>query len=180
MRRDQKPDKFSFNGSGLPMPSKGERLTSLMILLMLVGASPGSTGGGVKTTTVAIIALSVKAFLTERENVEIMGRRLPPSLILRAMALMGAATAAYIFGLILLLVFEDSSFLGMAFETASALGTTGLSLGVTPELSVQGKLVVACLMFAGRVGPLTLIAAMRTKPRGSSVIQLREGKILIG
>ncbi len=157
-----------------------DETTLFMILAMLIGAAPGSTGGGVKTTTVVIIALCVKAFLTDREHVRIMGRRLPPTLILRAMALMGTATVVFVLGLTLLLILEEGSFLGMAFETASALGTVGLSLGVTSDLSVQGKLVVACLMFAGRVGPLTLVAAMRVGKKSSSVIKLPEGKVLIG
>ncbi len=157
-----------------------EETTLFMMLGMLIGAAPGSTGGGIKITTVAVIALSIRAFLTDRQSVEFMGRRLPPSLLLRAMALMGTATAVYVLGLTLLLIFEDGGFLGLAFETASALGTAGLSLGVTSELSVEGKLVVACLMFVGRVGPLTLVAAMRSRNRRSSLIQLPEGRVLIG
>ncbi len=154
--------------------------TLFMIILMLIGASPGSTGGGVKTTTVVLIFLSVKAFLTERPNLEIMGRRIPPGMVLRAMALMGAATFAYVTGLAWLLFVEGGDFLRLAFEAASALGTTGLSMGVTPTLSAGGKLVVICLMFAGRIGPLTLVAAMGARHRRSPLIQLPEGRVLIG
>jgi trk system potassium uptake protein TrkH len=75
---------------------------------------------------------------------------------------------------------EGGDFLRLAFEAASALGTTGLSMGVTPTLSAGGKLVVICLMFAGRIGPLTLVAAMGARHRRSPLIQLPEGRVLIG
>lgn len=155
--------------------------TSLvMMILMLIGASPGSTGGGVKTTTILVVFLAVRAFLSDRPQPEILGRRIPDALVLRATALMGTASAVYVVGLVWLLRVEGGEFLPLAFETASALGTSGLSLGVTPTLSVPGKLVVACLMFAGRLGPLTLVAAMSRRDGKSSSVRLPEGKVMIG
>ncbi|MEK7703729.1 MAG: potassium transporter TrkG [Myxococcota bacterium] len=152
----------------------------VLIALMIVGASPGSTGGGIKTTTFALVILAARAYLRDRADVEVFGRRIPSSLVMRALAVCGGATLAYFLGLAVLLTTEAQQFAPLMFETASALGTVGLSLGVTPKLTVIGRLVVAGLMFAGRVGPLTIASAAAARRGITARVVLPEGKVLIG
>lgn len=152
----------------------------VMIVLMFIGAAPGSTGGGIKVTTLALVFLAARAYLLERNAVEAFGRTVPDSQVLRALALAGGAAVSFVLGFATLLALEPAGFMDLAFETVSALGTVGLTLGVTPELSSAGRLVVCVLMFAGRVGPLTAVAAASTQRRGRSGITLPEGKVLVG
>lgn len=140
---------------------------SLMVvmLLMIIGASPGSCGGGVKTTTFATLALMVKCRLKGLPWAQAAGRKIPDAQVSGALALVLGYLAVLAVGILALLSLDlgdrfaghnPRDMLVMAFEAASALGTVGLSLGATPHLSAAGKLVVIGLMFIGRVGPLTL------------------------
>jgi len=133
-----------------------------MIGLMTIGGSPASTAGGVKTVTVAVLLLLVWAALRGRRNVEVFGRTLTEQLLRRAVAL-----AILFFGLIcvttlLLAVFQGprSRFIDVLFESVSACGTVGLSLGETARLHTASKFVIIAAMFIGRVGPLTLLMAL--------------------
>ena len=137
----------------------------LVMMLMVIGASPGSCGGGVKTTTIASLALMVKCRLKGLPWAEAAGRKIPEAQVTGALALVLGYLVVLAVGILALLSLEladrfaghdPRDMLAMAFEAASALGTVGLSLGATPHLSAAGKLVVMGLMFVGRVGPLTL------------------------
>ena len=137
----------------------------LVILLMFVGGSPGSCAGGIKTTTAAVLLLTTRARLGGRQHVNVFHRTLPARLVQTAFALTSLAFAAAALGLFTLLLLEgaavgngDLSPLDLAFETVSALGTVGLSTGITSRLSEGARLVLSLLMFVGRVGPLTLAA----------------------
>ncbi len=152
----------------------------LFVVLMLIGASPGSTGGGIKTTTIAVVFLAIRAFLTERDKVEVFGRSISQAQVMRALAMLGGAGLTFILGLMLLLSVEDQPFQWLLFETASALGTTGLSMGATSALSVTGRVVVATLMFVGRVGPLTAMAALARRSNHSAPLGYPLGKVLVG
>ena len=139
----------------------------LLMGLMLVGGSPGSCAGGIKTTTAAIVAATTRARLLGRQHVNLFYRTLPPRLVQTAFALTTLALVSVALGLFALLVLEGEavrtgriSVLDLAFETVSALGTVGLSTGTTTELGGASRLVVSLLMFAGRVGPLTLAAVV--------------------
>jgi trk system potassium uptake protein TrkH len=136
----------------------------VLIVLMFVGASPGSTGGGIKTSTAATIIYAVRAFMRGREAVEVGGRAIPASTVIRAVVLVALATAVCSIGFLLLVMTQDSSFHSLFFETVSAFATVGLSIGATAEVDSAGKLVLVVLMYVGRVGPLTLILLL-----GSSV-----------
>jgi trk system potassium uptake protein TrkH len=141
----------------------------LTIGLMMVGGSPGSTAGGLKTTTLAVLAALAVARLRGRTRTDAFGRTIPEGTVQRAaglvvlvMALLGAA-------ILLLQVSElagtphsasRGAFMELTFEAVSAFNTVGLSTGITPSLSTPGKLILAVLMFAGRVGPFTLVASM--------------------
>lgn len=137
-------------------------------LLGLVGASPGSTGGGLKTTTFAVLTLSIVAVLRRRDEVTAFGRTVPKEDILRAMALLWSALALLVLGVLALLAIVPERPLAAAFEAVNAFTTTGMSLGLTPELPPAGRIVVMMLMIVGRLGPLTLLAAFfdRRSPAG--------------
>ncbi|MBI5510748.1 MAG: Trk family potassium uptake protein [Deltaproteobacteria bacterium] len=152
----------------------------LLIVLMFIGASPGSTGGGAKTSTVAIAYLAVRAYLGNRSDVEVYGRRLAPENVTRALAILGAYSVVYVLGVGVLLSTETAEFHALAFEAASALGTVGLSMDLTPLLSSAGKVVVIFLMFVGRVGPLTVAAAAGASGAATGAIRLPEGRVLVG
>lgn len=153
----------------------------MMILLMFVGASPGSTGGGVKTTTFAILVQSVKATLTNNNRVEMFERTIPNTIVVRSIAIfiISLITVSTVV-LIMMRVEPGKDFLSLLFETVSAFGTVGLSLGITSSLTLVGKLVISALMFIGRVGPLTLVLAVGENSEGGDRLKYPESKILIG
>ncbi len=137
------------------------------LALMFVGGSPGGTAGGVKTTTVAVLALTFRALLRRRQDVEVYGRSVPAANVYRAAAV-AVISLGLLFGLALLLLVAEPAlpFGAVLFEAVSAFGTVGLSLGVTPSLGAAGQLVVCALMFVGRLGPFTLaVAAGLSKER---------------
>lgn len=152
----------------------------VMCALMFIGASPGSMGGGIKTTTFAIMVVAARALLRQQAHTEVFGRRVPQVQVVRALAFSGGAAVGLVLGLSALLLLESQPFEVLLFETVSALGTVGYSLGATPELSPAGRLVVCALMFVGRIGPLTVLAAAARRPYAAASITLPEGKILVG
>ncbi len=153
----------------------------LMILLMFIGASPGSTGGGVKTSTFAILLYSVKSTLQGRQEVEMFERRVPAQTVVKSIAIFIICLIVVSIGVLVLVRVEpDKSFLSLLFEVVSGFGTVGLSLGITPFLSSVGKLCIISMMYLGRVGPLTLILAVGSRVVAQSNVEYPEGKVLIG
>jgi trk system potassium uptake protein TrkH len=154
----------------------------MIILLMFVGASPGSTGGGIKTTTFAILIQSVKATLTNNKRVEMFERTLPNVLVVRSIAIVIISLITVSVALLVMMRLETGKdFLALMFETVSAFGTVGLSLGITAQLSTLGKIMISLVMFIGRVGPLTLVLAVGQNAAGTgSRVRYPESKILIG
>jgi trk system potassium uptake protein len=153
----------------------------MMVLMMFIGASPGSTGGGVKTTTFAVLLQSVIATLKGRGEVEFFERTVPSQIVVKAIAIFIIALIIVSSGILIMMRLEpDKSFLALFFEVTSAFATVGLSLGITPYLSVMGKLCLVSLMFLGRVGPLTLVLAIGSRVVLPSKVEYPEGKILIG
>lgn len=140
----------------------------VLIGLMFVGASPGSVGGGVKTTTFAIYVAMVVSYLRGKENVEMFGRTIPVQISSKAMATIATSFALVIVSALLVQILEGHRlgspthvrFLDWLFEVVSAYGTVGLSTGVTPALGKASKLVVIGTMFIGRVGPLGLALSL--------------------
>jgi len=141
----------------------------LLIMLMIVGASPGSTGGGIKTTTVAIIWSMVKSHIFNRPRTEILGRSIPPDLIAKALAV----TTLYLMTLFIAVAALEWTELGdlphsltrglfmeHLFEVISALSTVGLSMGATQRLSPEGLEIIIVCMFVGRIGPLILASSL--------------------
>lgn len=150
-----------------------------LIILMFIGGSPGSAGGGIKTTTFAILLAAVGAMLRGKEDTIIFRYRLDKNLILKALTIIFLALIMVLSIAMMLAVTEEQPFLEILFDTTSAVATVGLSMGLTPELSVFGKLIFCLAMFVGRLGPLTLAYALN-KRRSQSLYRHPEGKLMIG
>ncbi len=132
----------------------------LMMILMFIGASPGSTGGGIKTSTFAALIGSLWTTLRGKNQVEMFQRTIPEAVIHKALAIIVTSLSILsLFGFILLLT-EQAPPIHIFFELLSAFGTVGLSTGLTPQLSTIGKCVIIFVMFIGRIGPLTLALAI--------------------
>ncbi len=151
----------------------------LIVILMFLGASPGSTGGGIKTTTSAILLLSLRSILRGKQNIEVFGRTIPSSIVYRAVGLLVGALLLLSSMFLLLLVFEQKPFLSLLFEAVSAFGTVGLSTGITPDLTTVGKFIIIILMFGGRIGPLTLAIAMTRRMR-TGTVAYPEARVIVG
>jgi len=129
-------------------------LTYLM-LLMFIGASPGSTGGGIKTSTFGLLLVFLWSQLkTAETGVNMFKRKIPSDLVYKAFGIFTWFVIVLVADMLILSVSEKASYLQILFETVSALGNTGLSTGITPHLSAVGKIVLTVTMFIGRVGPL--------------------------
>ncbi|MCA0753742.1 TrkH family potassium uptake protein [Paenibacillus sp. N4] len=150
-----------------------------IIILMFIGASPGSTGGGIKTTTFAILIGAMITMIRGRDNISIYRYRLAQDRIFKAITLTIIAMFLVVFVTMILTTTEDAQFLKILFEVTSAFGTVGLSLGLTPELSVLGKIIIACMMFIGRLGPVTLAYALNPN-KEKELYKYPVGKITIG
>ena len=146
----------------------------VIFFLMVIGASPGSTGGGIKTTTFALLMLSFVAFVRKRRKVSVLGRTVNEWDVFKAHVVFIAYVLFFAFSTFLLLIAEDISPYRLMFEAASALGTVGLSTGITPSLSNFSKIVLVITMLAGRVGPLTFAASL-AKERSYPVEYPHEG-----
>lgn len=155
-----------FNSVDLAQTSPAMQL--IMMALMFVGGSPGGTAGGIKTTTVALLLLAVLAALRGRSEVLVLGKRVVPSSVYRAAAVATLAVLAVMGVSLALLLTQPLSSAVALFETVSALGTVGLSLGGTASLDGIGKVIVAGAMFIGRVGPLTLFLLLGERRDRSS------------
>lgn len=153
----------------------------LLIVLMFIGAAPGSTGGGIKVTTLITVLIYIRASYKGKSQTTIMERTLPSDLIQKAIILTFMA-GILVFGIsALLTITESADYLSILFETTSAFATVGLSLGFTPELSMLGKIIIIITMYIGRVGPLTLVYAFAKKRMGPLIqVKYPEERILIG
>ena len=152
----------------------------ILMALMFIGASPTSTGGGVKTTTFGVVLITFIAMISGRKEPVIFMRRFPLYQIMRAVSIMSAAVGLIFLTTFALTLFEDHDFLSLLFEAFSAFGTVGLSTGITPELSGPGKAALIVTMFCGRIGPLTLLVALTLKKPEAESLQYPEENLMIG
>jgi len=166
-----------FNVIDIGSLSKASLLISMV--LMFIGASPGSTGGGIKTTTFAVLVLSIIGMFKGTRDLSIFNRRIPNSNSREATSLVVLSATIIFIVLFFLLLLEPFSFEDLMFEAVSAFGTAGLSTGITPMLSTLGKLLIILLMYVGRIGPLTLIYAFAVR-QGTVNLSYAEEKIAIG
>ncbi|MDR3563164.1 MAG: TrkH family potassium uptake protein [Negativicutes bacterium] len=150
-----------------------------LVILMFIGASPGSAGGGIKTSTLAVLTAAIWALIRGREDVQMFGRKIPNSMVYKAFAIGFLASVLIIVVTMALAISENATFLSILFEVVSAFATVGLSTGLTPELSVHGKLWIIATMFAGRLGPVTLALALAMRQE-KQLIKYPEGKVIIG
>lgn len=132
---------------------------TLMVILMLIGGSPGSTAGGMKTTTFAIVISSMLSVFKRKNDAEAFKRRVSADSVRSASAVMTMYLVLFLLGSLMISQMEDLPILTCFYETASAIGTVGLTLGITPELSAFSQIILILLMYFGRVGGLTLIFA---------------------
>jgi len=150
------------------------------MVLMFIGGSPNSTAGGIKTTTFAAVVAAVLATVRGRDEVEVLRRRLGRDITDRALAIMAMALFMVVGVAMLLSITEGLSLRDVMFETTSAFGTVGLSTGVTPGLSLPGRLIIIATMFTGRLGPLTLAVALAQRQRLPQSVRYPEEKIMVG
>ena len=161
------------------LPSMSEPSQSLTTILMLIGGSPGSTAGGMKTTTVAVLILSAISVFRRRETIRCFGRRIDIEAVRSAATVLLMYLTLFLTGGFIISQVEGLPMLTCLYETASAIGTVGLTLGITPSLSLPSQIVLMILMFMGRVGGLTLVyAALSEKRRYISTMP--KEKITVG
>ncbi len=151
----------------------------LIIILMFIGASPSSTGGGVKTTTFGLLLLYVWSSLKGKEEIQVFKRRLSSDIISKALTIIVLSLGLIIVMTLLLSYVEGEDFIKVLFEVVSAFGTVGLSTGITSSLSIAGRIIIIITMFAGRIGPLGLALALIQK-REPEMIRYPEEKIMVG
>jgi trk system potassium uptake protein TrkH len=146
----------------------------LQICLMFIGTAPTSTGGGVKVTTLALLTLVVLAQARGQEEVSIFERRVPRQLVQKALAVLSLSALLVLAATLALMVSDALAFLPAIFEVTSAFGTVGLTMNVTQDLSPFGKLLIAGVMFFGRVGPITLILALSARQKAKGYVYPQE------
>lgn len=150
----------------LDIASLKDASTAVILLLMFIGGGSLSTASGIKVVTFFVLLFSTYSFLRRDSNVESFGKTIPSETVRKTLALTIIYIGVTWLGIFVLLITEDGNFFDVVFETVSAVGTVGLSRGLTAELSNPGKLVIMILMFIGRLGPLTLaycLASPRVK-----------------
>lgn len=153
----------------------------LTIILMFIGASPAGTGGGIKTTTFAVILYTVLSVIQGEEETVLCKRTISRNIVYKAVAISFISVFIIFSVTMVLSITETSNFLTVLYETTSAFGTVGLSLGLTPELSTVGKIIIIFTMYTGRVGPLTLALALaKRQRRPKPIIKYAEEKIMVG
>ena len=156
-----------------------EASKAVMILLMLIGGSPGSTAGGMKTTTFTVLLLNAIATFRSQENAGAFGRRLEYHVIKNAATIAMLYFTLFFCGGLAISIYEELPLLDCLYEAASAVGTVGLTLGITPKLHMFSQIVLIILMYLGRVGGLTLIyAVLSRRNRGNAKLPLE--KITVG
>ena len=152
----------------------------LLILLMFIGASSGSTGGGIKTSTFGVIFAFLKSKITARNSVNLFYRTLPNDLIMRAFTVVTLSfSIVFLSSFILSLVQPEFSMREVVFEVFSAFGTVGLSLGITSRLNTAAKIVILLTMYIGRIGPLTLLWAF-SRQKSMGRYEYLEENVMIG
>ncbi|WP_088102382.1 TrkH family potassium uptake protein [Halalkalibacter urbisdiaboli] len=135
----------------------------LLSTLMFIGASPSSVGGGIRTTTFAIVLLAIFSFARGRQSVKVFHRELDPEDVLKSFVVISVAVFITGSAVIALSIIEPFPLIAVIFEVCSAFGTTGLSMGITPDLSTPGKLIIIFLMFVGRIGVFSFLFIIRGK-----------------
>lgn len=159
----------------IPLDKMRQATKLLMMGLMFIGASPGGTGGGIKTTTFVLICATILATLHESKNTILFERKIPAETVRKAFAVFFLSISLIAGAIFLLNAIEPFSLMELSFETFSAFGTVGLSLGVTPFLSSWGKVIIISVMFIGRVGTLSFLMGLSTENKKPNLKYPKEG-----
>ncbi len=155
----------------------------MTMVLMFIGGSPSSTAGGVKTTTVSVLIITILSILKGKSDTEALGRRIARETVNKAIAILGIGITVMVSAITLLSITEaGASFFEICFESISALGTVGLSVGLSAKLTMVGKLVLSITMFLGRVGALTMLFAATSKLKRNQMVTIKyaEEKVVVG
>ena len=151
----------------------------IMIILMFIGASAGSTGGGIKTTTFWMILKSFTSSMKNKDDIDSFKREIPRSIVQKSIAIFVLSLGFVIIFMYLVSIFENIGFRDLLFEVVSAFATVGLSTGATAYLHIPGKILITMLMFLGRLGPLTVVLAFSSYKRKINYTFAQE-KIMVG
>lgn len=158
----------------------------MTVLLMFIGGSPGGTAGGIKTVTMSVLVIAVISVIKGSRTTHCYERRIPFETLQKSLAVFFISLSAVI-GITMLLTFTESGmtgaheFMDLLFEVTSALGTVGVTTGVTPHLSVAGKMIIALAMFMGRIGPISIVIALsRKQSQDIDHIQYPEDRVIVG
>ena len=151
----------------------------LTMILMFIGGSPGSTAGGIKTSTLAIIVLTIVSIIRGRDDTEVFGKRIARDTVQKAFFIFILGLGIVLGVTLILTITQKAPLESLLFEAISAFGTVGLTLGLTPHLTVIGKIVIMITMYIGRVGPMTVVLAL-TRKKKKRDYRYPEDKILIG
>ena len=151
-----------------------------MSLFMLVGGSPGGTAGGLKTTTIFLMIYAIYSELNGRINMHLFNRHITKRNFIKASTIISLYVAFVIIAMLLLTSIEKFSSIDILFEVCSAIGTVGLTIGITPFLTSIGKIIIMLLMFIGRVGPVTLLLSMKNSKDSNENIKYPKTEIMVG
>jgi trk system potassium uptake protein TrkH len=157
------PRTAGFNTLNLSSMNVGTLM--FIVMLMFIGASPGGTGGGVKTSTLAVLLATIRSTVKGYGDAVIFGRQIPTYLIRKALSVVVLSFLLVCLVSLLLSITEPFVFTSILFEVASGFGTVGLSTGITPDLTTAGKLFIIFTIFSGRVGTLSLVTALILRRR---------------
>ena len=173
------PRTAGFNS--IPLNEMNEISKFTTIVLMFIGAAPGSTAGGIKVTTFGVIIFAVLSQIKGSDETIIFKRRVPSIIVFKALAITGLSAALIMIITTIILAVEGKPFLNVLYEVVSAFATVGLSTGITPSLHASSKLLLILTMFLGRVGPVTFAIALslRANKKDADIIY-PEGKIVVG
>lgn len=164
----------------IPQDGFKDASSLLFLILMFIGGSPSGTAGGVKTVTIAMLCLAAWSVIKGREDTEIYHRKIKSWYIKKGLAVVLVSLIAVIISSMMLLTIENKPFLDIIFETTSAIATVGLSRNVTGTLSVAGKWIIICVMYLGRVGPISMALFFNAKKSKTGGRTLPEERIIVG
>ncbi len=164
----------------LPLNEMTSQSQLLTIILMFIGAAPGSTGGGIKVTTFAIILFTVITYIRGISDVNIMKRKVSQTVVKKALSIVFMGFSLILMTTFVLLLVNAGTFAECLFEATSAFGTVGLSTGITTSLPFIGKLMIIITMFFGRVGPLAIALTLTQNKGSKQLYTYPEGKISVG
>ncbi|MCP8615994.1 TrkH family potassium uptake protein [Salirhabdus salicampi] len=156
-----------------------EQSQLVLTALMFIGGSPSSVGGGIRTTTFALVIIFILTFARGSQNVSVFRREIHHEDLFRAVVVTLMAIITYFIAVVLLSIVEEFSLISIMFEVASAFGTCGLSMGITPELTTLSKIILMMLMFIGRIGILTFLFTFKNE-RTKGTYHYPKEKIIIG